>query len=199
MRQRQTHMTAVLLAAGDGTRFAGPTHKLLSPLRGLPLYQHALNAVIGSGIASIVVVTGAVDLVVPEGITVVHNSLWSTGQRSSVLAGITAARGSDAVIFGLADQPFVTSQSWQDVASATSPISIATYDGIRAHPVRLGLELWDEFIASTTEPDEGLRSFTRQHSQIVQEVACLGSLLISIPWRISNDGTKSSFHCARLN
>ena len=176
MRQRQTHITAVLLAAGDWTRFAGPTHKLLSPLRGLPLYQHALNAVIGSGIASIVVVTGAVDLVVPEGITVVHNPLWSTGQRSSVLAGITAARGSDAVIFGLADQPFVTSQSWQDVASATSPISIATYDGIRAHPVRLGLELWDEFIASTTEPDEGLRSFTRQHSQIVEEVACLGSL-----------------------
>lgn len=35
MRQRQTHITAVLLAAGDGTRFAGPTHKLLSPLRGL--------------------------------------------------------------------------------------------------------------------------------------------------------------------
>ncbi len=176
MRQRQTHITAVLLAAGDGTRFTGPTHKLLSPLRGLPLYQHALNAVIGSGIASIVVVTGAVDLVVPEGITVVHNPLWSTGQRSSVLAGITAAHGSDAVIFGLADQPFVTSQSWQDVASATSPISIATYDGIRAHPVRLGLELWDEFIASTTEPDEGLRSFTRQRSQIVQEVACQGSL-----------------------
>lgn len=176
MRQSQTRITAVLLAAGDGTRFTGPTHKLLSPLRGLPLYQHALNAVIGSGIASIVVVTGAVDLVVPAGITVVHNSLWSTGQRSSVLAGITAARGSDAVIFGLADQPFVTSQSWQDVASATSPISIATYDGIRAHPVRLGLELWDEFIASTTEPDEGLRSFTRQRSQIVQEVACQGSL-----------------------
>ena len=176
MRKRQTRITAVLLAAGDGTRFTGPTHKLLSPLRGLPLYQHALNAVIGSGIVSIVVVTGAVDLVVPSGITVVHNPLWSTGQRSSVLAGITAARGSDAVIFGLADQPFVSSQSWQDVASASSPISIATYDGIRSHPVRLGLELWDEFIASTTEPDEGLRSFTRQHSQIVQEVVCQGSL-----------------------
>lgn len=176
MVRQDIHLTAVLLAAGDGKRFAAPTHKLLSPLRGLPLYEHALNAIIGSGITSVVVVTGAVSLPVPAGVTVVHNPLWRTGQRSSVLAGIAAARGSDAVIFGLADQPFITSESWQAVASGTGPIVMATYDGVRAHPVRLGLELWDEFIATTTEPDEGMRSFVRQHSQIVQEVACQGSL-----------------------
>ncbi len=176
MQSSRTQLTAVLLAAGEGTRFAGPTHKLLAPLQGLPLYEHALSALIKSGIASIVVVTGAVSLPVPAGINVVHNPLWRTGQRSSVLAALQAARGSSAVIFGLADQPFITSESWQAVASATGSLAMATYNGIRAHPVRLGFELWDEFMTATTEPDEGLRSFVRQHSQIVQEVVCQGSL-----------------------
>ncbi|MSX92846.1 MAG: NTP transferase domain-containing protein, partial [Actinobacteria bacterium] len=48
---------AALLAAGGGTRFVGPTHKLLAELDGQPVWARALDNVLAAGFDHVIVVT----------------------------------------------------------------------------------------------------------------------------------------------
>ena len=173
------HTTFVLLAAGEGKRFSGPVHKLLAPLRGLALVTHAVRAMTAAGGGTVVTGadTSAGFLEALEGAPTVHNPDWATGQRSSVRAAIALARqaGSDQVVIGLADQPFVTASAWQAVALADSPLAVATYGGTRGNPVKLRRETWDEFDRTATDPDAGARSLIAAHPEWVVEVACQGS------------------------
>jgi CTP:molybdopterin cytidylyltransferase MocA len=171
----------VLLAAGEGRRFAGPVHKLRADLAGKPVVAHSLDALLGSGIGACAVVTGAVPLGdLLHGATEIANPSWRTGQRSSVLAAIAHARalGMESVVFALGDQPFLTSEAWRMVAHDDSPLAVATYDGVRAHPVRMHRSLWDEFETLTPGPDgadAGVRTLMRLHPELVHEVACKGN------------------------
>ncbi|MDH4144421.1 MAG: nucleotidyltransferase family protein [Acidimicrobiia bacterium] len=168
---------ALLLAAGGGSRFRGGSHKLLAPLRGRPVVAHALAAVDAAGFDEVIVVLGAVDLaasgLLPPAVTVVRNEHWSQGQATSLQAGIAAARrsGHDAVVVGLADQPFVTTEAWRAVAASSGPVAVATYGGRRRNPVKLAAEVWD-MIASTG--DEGARSLMRARPDLVAEVPVAG-------------------------
>ncbi len=167
-------VAAVLLAAGGGTRFEGPEHKLLTPLRGRPLLRHALDAVLASGLDTFVI-TGAVDVddLLPSTVTVVHNPHWRDGQAVSVRAGIAAASaaGHDAVVVGLGDQPFVTAGAWRALADVAAPIAVATYDGVRGNPVRLGSEVWSMLPPSG---DEVGRALMRSRPDLVTEIRCDG-------------------------
>lgn len=178
MQDPRTSTLGALLAAGEGTRFAGPTHKLLAPLRGSTVIDHAVRALAGAGFAGAVVVTGAVDVSSHlAGLAEVHNPSWRTGQRSSVVRAIEQARenGFDAVVIGLADQPFVDADAWRAVAECDSPIAVATYDGRRGNPVKLSRAVWDEFLAFDSDPDKGARPFIDLHPELVREVACKGT------------------------
>ena len=111
----------VLLTAGAGSRFTGPDHKLLAPLKGVPVVSYALSSMISAGFEACIAVTGSVALSHLLGdVTEVHNPDWATGQRSSVLAAISYAKshGFDAIVIGLGDQPFITTDAWQAVANA---------------------------------------------------------------------------------
>lgn len=172
----------LLLAAGAGTRFAGHTHKLLAPLRGRPVWEWSLEHLVVAGLPHIVVVTGAVDLPLPEGVVRCRHSGWADGQGSSLVAGIRVAAdlGADAVVVGLADQPFVTPEAWRTVAHSPCDIAVATYDGVRGpHPVRLARTVWPLLRHADTRGDdhgdEGARSLLREHPELVCEVPCLGS------------------------
>lgn len=160
----------MLLAAGGGTRFAGDVHKLRAPLRGRPVLAHAISALAASGLDA-VVVTGAVDVadLVPDGMSTLHNPCWEQGQATSVQVGIAEARrrGHDAVVVGLGDQPFVTSEAWQRVADADADLAVATYDGRRGHPVRLGATVWD--VLPTTGDEVG-RAVMRDRPELVREI-----------------------------
>ena len=96
---------AIVLAAGEGSRFEGATHKLLAPFRGKPLVSWALEA--ADVLDALLVVTGAVELPLPSHARAVPNPRWAEGQASSLAVGIVAARdlGHDAVVVGLGDQP----------------------------------------------------------------------------------------------
>ena len=173
---RRTHL-AVVLAAGAGQRFSGPLHKLLTPFQGSPLVSHALRAMTNASLGDMAVVTGAVDLGdLTEGLTVIHNPTWATGQRSSVSAAIVHARdgGYDDVVIGLGDQPFITSDAWRAVAETDGDLVVATYDGVRGNPVKIARSLWDEFLAIESDPDAGARTLMRLHPELVREVACKG-------------------------
>lgn len=165
---------AILLAAGRGSRFEGDTPKLLAPLRGRTVLEHALDAVRGSGLP-VYVVIGAIDVdhILPDDVTVVHNEAWADGQAVSVRAGITAADadGHDAVVVGLGDQPFVTDEAWRAVASADAPIAVATYDGRRGNPVKLCRPTWDLL---PPFGDEVGRAVMTDRPDLVRPVPCNG-------------------------
>ena len=173
------HTMYVLLAAGEGKRFSGPVHKLLAPIRGVPVVTHAVRAMVSAGGGT--VITGAETSAefqqAVEGCPTVHNPDWATGQRSSVLAAIDMARraGAGQVVIGLADQPFVGPDAWRAVADADAPIAVATYGGRRGNPVKLRSDTWDEFASAASDPDSGARTLFSLHPEWVTEVACQGS------------------------
>ncbi len=141
--------TAIVLAAGGGTRFDGGHHKLAAPLGAHTLLHHALATVCAAGFDHVLVVTGArrlaeLDPVAPPAAIEVPHPNWARGQATSLQAGLTAARrhGAAAVVVGLGDQPRVTTSAWRSVASVDVPLAVATYDGRRGHPVRLAAAVW---------------------------------------------------------
>jgi CTP:molybdopterin cytidylyltransferase MocA len=167
---------AVVLAAGRASRFGGEDGaKLRAPFRGRPLVRWAVDAAVEAGFDEVLVVTGAADLadLLPAGAVAVHNPRWADGQATSLAAGLDAAhaRGHDAVVVGLGDQPLVTAEAWRAVAGAGSPIAVATYDGVRRNPVRLARAVWSEV---DRDGDEGARTLMRRRPELVTEVACAG-------------------------
>lgn len=197
-----SNVVGVLLAAGAGSRFTGPTHKLLARLDATAerpsetVVERSLASLIAADIGPIVVVTGAADVTDAIGIGIdidgiaapggrpadqsavmfAHNPDWADGQASSVQTGVAAARRLDAdrVVFGLGDQPGVTSAAWRTVAASSTgaTITVASYDGRRGNPVAVGSELWDLL---PEEGDEGARSLMRLRPDLVVEVPCSGS------------------------
>lgn len=177
MRTDPPLVAAAVLAAGGSSRFAhGP--KQLAVLRGRPLVGHAVAAALAvEELAAVFVVTGAVDLTaaVPAASVVVPNPRWAEGQATSLAAAVHAATlgGFDALVVGLADQPFVGPDAWRALALAapTHPILVATYGGRRGNPVRLDASVWPLLPATG---DEGARVVLRERPDLVGEVACRG-------------------------
>jgi CTP:molybdopterin cytidylyltransferase MocA len=167
---------AVLLAAGAGSRFAGPAHKLLADLHGRLLIDHALGNVTAAGLTPILVVTGAVDLsgILSAEVASVANPDWASGQATSLATAVRWARNfdADAIVIGLADQPTIAPSAWRAIAAAdATPIAVATYAGRRGHPVRLHRDVWDRL---PTTGDRGAREVMAESPELVQEVPCEG-------------------------
>lgn len=170
----------VLLAAGGGTRFraTGETapHKLHAELDGRPLWQHSVDHLVAAGLDEVVVITGAAPFE-PPGVAVIHNAAWADGQASSLRVGVEAAvrAGVEAIVVGLADQPFIDPSAWRAVADAppACQLVVATYEGKRGpNPVRIAKALWPQLPASG---DEGARNLLRRLQDQVCAIACVGS------------------------
>lgn len=172
---------AILLAAGAGSRFRGPEHKLLTKLPGgseASIFENSLHQVLDAGFSAVVVVTGAATIpatwTASPRVVVVHNDHWAEGQAGSVLVGIAEADrlGANAVVVGLADQPFVTSTAWRLVANQSTPVALAAYAGRPGHPVRLERSVWPLLPKSG---DSGARDLIRLRPELVSQVDCPGS------------------------
>jgi len=174
----QATTVVIVLATGGGSRITGSTHKLLAPLGGRTVVEHAVAAARDSGVGPVVLVTGAVELprsvTAAPGVTTVHSTAWASGQATSLAAGIAVAdrMGADAVVVGLGDQPFIAGEAWRAVAASTAPIALATYDGRPRNPVRLDRSVWPLLPATG---DEGARVLVRMRPDLVERVPCPGS------------------------
>ena len=177
-------VAAAVLAAGEGSRFDGPTHKLVAPFRGRPLVQWAVEAADRAGFDQLYIVTGAPEVadqvvaaateVVGDRASIVANPRWQEGQATSLAAAVAAARadGHRAIVVGLGDQPLVPATAWRSVGAAAGPIVTATFDGQRRPPVKFESTVWDEI---PTAGDEGARSLLRRRPELVSELPCSGN------------------------
>lgn len=132
----------LVLAAGAGSRFEGAVPKLLAPLNGRPLVEHAIAAIVAvPEIERVVVVVGAdpldgVDFGRAERVVCAR---WGEGQSASLRCGVQALRGAERIVVTLGDEPLVSPAAIALMAEQP-PGARATYDGRPGHPVVLGPE-----------------------------------------------------------
>ena len=153
----------LVLAAGAGTRFGGRI-KQLAPLRGRPLLEHAVEAMLAvPALDPVLVVLGhAADEILRSAslgeAEVVVCREWERGQSASLRCGVAELRDADAVVVTLGDQPFITAQV---IAGALDHLggrydAVRTmYDGMPGHPVVLSRRVMDAI--PELEGDQGAR------------------------------------------
>jgi len=173
-------VSAILLAAGGGSRFGGG--KLLAEFGGRPLVLAALDALSEAPVDETVLVVGAnADEVrrvcEPYGVRIVENADWERGQSTSVLAGLRAcAEGSQAAVVLLGDQPLVGAGAVKRLVAAFeggAKVAVATYGGRRRNPVLFSREVWP-LLERELVGDEGARPVLGRHPGLVVEVPCDG-------------------------
>lgn len=176
------NITAVLLAAGSGTRLGlGP--KALLPFRGSSLVEELAEALAKGGCASVVVVagSGAEQIEALPGLigqTVVRNAQWKTGMGSSLKLGISAAPPGHHIMVALVDQPGLTAQAVTRLIEChtSARITAAGYlDAAgslrRGHPLILDAA-YREAAAAGAGGDSGARLFLRARPDVVDVVDC---------------------------
>ena len=172
-------VAGLVLAAGGGRRYGMP--KALVEYEGSLLVERAVRT--ATAVCDpVLVVLGAravdvwrtADL---DGATVLANRDWETGMASSLRTGLDGLRGwpgrVDAALVTLVDMPGMTPAALAAVATLASPdaLAVATYDGVRGHPVLLGRGHWAG-VAATATGDEGARRYLAAHA--VTDVDCTG-------------------------
>jgi molybdenum cofactor cytidylyltransferase len=190
--QRALSLAAVVLAAGDGSRYSDdPGAKLLATLDGEPLLAHVLAQVRAAGLAATVVVLG-------RGAGAIEAALdWTTeirlmnhapqrGLSSSIQVGIDTLRAMpddfDGAFLVLGDQPRLRADTMQRLHEAAArarpadrPAVVPRYaqPGPR-NPVLLLRPAWtwvDEL-----EGDEGLAAILASRPDQVMEVPVGGEM-----------------------
>ncbi len=173
---RRSPVAAVVLAAGEGSRFKGPTHKLRAPFRGRPLVTWVFDAVAQAGFERNYVVTGAVELddLIPDGWHQVVAIDWAEGQSRTLQAAVQAAGadGFGAIVVGLGDQPLVPASAWRSVGAARGAIAAASFEGKLRPPVKLERSVWPEL---PVHGDQGARGLIRERPDLVSAILCTGN------------------------
>jgi CTP:molybdopterin cytidylyltransferase MocA len=147
-------IAAVVLAAGEATRFGAPKQRLLLP--------GVLDRVARAPVDEIVVVSGAYELQLPSNsllqgvsVRVVECAEWVRGPGASLRCGLgVLGRDVEAAVVVLADGPALAPEAVERVLAAwreRGGVTAASYSGERGHPLVLGRDAWAGI------PDEGLR------------------------------------------
>jgi molybdenum cofactor cytidylyltransferase len=175
---------AVVLAAGAGTRFG--SLKMLAPLSGRPVLQHALDAVAAAGLDDVVVVLGEGHAEVEAAIAWraerrVLNERPGDGISSSLRLGLDAAAendDTDAILVVLGDQPLLRPDVVRAVLAAAagspSPFVRARYAADAApNPVLVRRAGWAT--AAGLSGDRGLGPLLAAQPDLVHSVDVPGA------------------------
>jgi CTP:molybdopterin cytidylyltransferase MocA/SAM-dependent methyltransferase len=182
--QGRTAVTAVVLAAGAGTRFGGA--KLLARLEGRPVLQHVLDTLAAAGMTDVVVVlgeaAGAMEIALQwRTERRVRNPDPSRGLASSLQVGLAAAaEGSgappDAALIVLGDQPELRAAAIEAIVEAADGAHaiVPRYERDKGrNPVLLPSGLWP--VAAGLSGDQGLGGWLAAHPEQVREVPLAGA------------------------
>lgn len=149
-------VAAVVLAAGEASRFGSPKQRLLLP--------EVLERLAAAPVDVVVVVEGAYALgaCVPGAqARTVRCEEWRRGPGASLRCGLAALSPEvEAAVVVLADGPDLAPAAVARVLAAwrnsEAGVAAASYDGVRGHPLVLARDAWE------TVPDEGLRELPAQ-------------------------------------
>ncbi len=176
--------TALLLAAGRGTRFdpTGLQNKLLAPLAdGTPVACAAARALLSVlPHVTAVVRPGAEALahaLNDAGCDVVFSTDAERGMGASLAAGIRATAEADGWLVALADMPWIAPATIETIARRIdegASIVAPTYSGRRGHPVGFGAMHLDAL--SALDGDVGARSLLETADVTAIEVDDAGVL-----------------------
>jgi len=167
-------VAAIVLAAGEARRYG--SQKLLTPLHGRPLLQHALDAACTSSLDPVVIVLGAdadeIARCIDAGrARVVRNPEYATGQASSLRAGVRAvAHDVDAAVVLLGDQPLVTPALLAAIVARQRETAAAAVmclqDGRRSPPTLLHRDLFSAI--ESLRGDVGAREIIARRSDVAR-------------------------------
>jgi len=133
----------------------------------------------------------------PLGVKVVLNPTSSGGISSSILVGLGAIdHNSEAVLFGLADKPFVSVATIDRIIESyqTSRIGIVipVYRGRRGNPVLFSRDFFDEL--GTLSGDVGGKAVIKKHAESIREVEVDDDgILVDIDTRADFERAKARF------
>ena len=193
-------VSAVVLAAGASTRMG--RQKLLLPFGGEPLVRRAVRQVCDAGFDDVLVVLGSEhEAVLPalEGLPVRHavNLQFATGMGSSFRTAVEHLADSDAAMFALADQPFVTTSEYRAVLDTfrqdAPPIVSVRYGEVMAPPHLFQREFFPEL----AELQHGARSVLLRHVARTTILHFPADLLVDIDTPEDYELAKSRLSSAR--
>ena len=177
-------VSAVVLAAGASTRMGGK-QKLLLPFGDEPLVRRAVRQVCAAGFDEVLVVVGSeheATLAALDGLPIRHavNLQFATGMGSSFRTAVEHLPASNAAMFALADQPFVTTNEYRTVLETYrqhgSPIVSVRYGEIMAPP-----HLFErEFFPELSQLQHGARSVLLRHVDRTSVVRFPAELLVDV-------------------
>ena len=181
-----TQTAIIVLAAGRGSRFKGPVHKLVQSLGTKSVLGQTISHAIESGLPVVVVTTDKLateaarwvakrDLVVlPEA---GNSGQGLLGMGYSIAAGVAARPHAQGWLVLPGDMPLVLPATLRAVAQglAQSPVVYAQHQGRRGHPVGFAAELYSELVQ--LQGDEGARRVIARYPSVGMELADPGVLV----------------------
>jgi molybdenum cofactor cytidylyltransferase len=136
-------LSGIVLAAGESRRMEGYIKPLLT-IEGITFLERIVDNLKKSDIDEIIVVLGShfsqiIERVRLEGVTVLINEYWESGQLSSLRHAIeNLSPGSEGMLFTLADHPLVKSATYTTLIGFWKldkrRIIIPTSGGRKGHP-----------------------------------------------------------------
>jgi len=176
-------ISAVVLAAGASTRMG--QQKLLLPLDGEALIRRVVKQVTDAGFDEVLVVVGheaerVLDALAGLPIRHALNPDFATGMGSSFRTAVEHLPDSEAAMFGLADQPFVTSVEYGRVLDTYrrdhSPIVSSRYGEVMAPPHLFTREFFPELAVL----EHGARPVLLRHKDKTTVLTFSSDLLVDV-------------------
>ena len=176
--------TALLLAAGRGTRFdsTGLRNKLLAPLPdGTPVACAAAHALLTT-LAHVTAVVRTGDEALAHalndtGCDVVFSNDAARGMGASLASGIRATSDAQGWIIALADMPWIAPSTIEAIArriDGGASIAVPVYQGRRGHPVGFGAMHREAL--SSLDGDIGARALLASNDIVSIDVSDAGIL-----------------------
>ncbi len=176
----------IVLAAGRGSRFAGPEHKLVQTLGGVSVLGRTIAQAIRSGLPVVVVTTPALEaeatrwvarrdvVLLPDAGS---DAAPGLGMGRSIAAGVSARPHGAGWLVLPGDMPLVRTETLQAVAEQLQHHAAAypQHRARRGHPVGFAAELYSDLVRLSG--DEGARRLLARYPSQPIEVDDPGVLM----------------------